>query len=532
MSRLEQFLLGLIALGGVALIGFVLYAVYMNLPQPSVATYLPADKTVMYAEINSLKFPTKMEANTDQTQITQFLGQPFGLDLTPVFKSFADDGLAYAMVKDLALGNQPLLFIKAKSRRSALNYFKTLLLPNEELVKSVDKNPIYSYAQGQPFAFRFVGGYAVIGKSPDALKLVEEEGIKFLSDDENYQKSVGNLPRRSWIFGYVDFQNLTFSDNLAVNSIIEPLKNAIRHIAFTVRQDQEGFHFNTFVNLNKDLLSLKRGESEGKFTYDLTNYLLEDGVGIYIGGANLEAEWINTLETISNLNPSYGVILEGLVRAQADAIFGGEVDLRNDLYPLFEGEYALAVGTGENGKTVSLILSTDEREFAEKKLEKMAKGFKFLAAKFAPKVSVVTLPDGTESRELVPDSGKLETTEEEVDGYTVKCTEVTGTAAGFCYTVTDEVIVITNNKDRLLKTLNLKGAKLLSQSASFRKTLANLSKVSDEVTYVNFDNLYKLAENNQYVQALQPLLSKLSAGSWVKHYFNDGVSTEGYILVK
>lgn len=532
MSGFEKFLLGLVALGGLILIVFVLYAVYLNLPTQSVASYLPADKTVMYAEMNGLTFPTKMKVSTDQTMVTQSLGQPFGLDLTSALNSFGNDCLAFAMVKDLGLGNQPLLFIRAKSKRSALNYFKSLLLPNEELVKSADKNPIYSYAQGQPFAFRFVGGYAAIGKSPDALKLVEAEGIKLLSDDENYQKSTGNLPRRSWIFGYVDFQNLNFSENLAVNSIIEPLKNAIRHIAFTVRQDQEGFHFNTFMNLNKDLLSLKRGGSEGKFTYDLTNYLLEDGVGIYIGGANLEAEWINTLETISNLNPSYGVILEGLVRAQADAVFGGEVDLRNDLYPLFQGEYALAVGTGETGKTVSLILSTDEREFAEKKLEKMAKGFKFLAAKFAPKISVVTLPDGTESRELVPDSGKLETTEEEVGGYTVKCTEVTGTSAGFCYTVTDEIIVITNNKARLLATLNLKGANLLSESASFRKTLANLSKVSDEVTYVNFDNLYKLAEGNQYVQALQPLLSKLQAGSWVKHYFTDGVSTEGYILVK
>jgi len=532
MSRLEQFLVGLVGLGGVLLVGFVLYAVYLNLPTESVATYLPADNTVMYAEINDLKLPTKMEANTDQAVLTQSLGQPFGLDLSAALKSFGNDVMAYAMVKDITLGNQPLLFIKSKSQGSALSYFKTLLLPGEELVKSAEKNPVYSYAQGQPFSFRFVGRYVVIGKNTDALMLVEEKNIKSLNDDENYQKSVGNLPRRSWILGYVNFSSLNFSQNLAVSNILEPLKNAIRHIAFTVRKDQEGFHFNTFVNLNKDLLSLKRGGSEEKFTYDLTNYLLEDGMGMYIGGANLEAEWLNTLETISNLNPAYGVILEGLVRAQADAIFGGEVDLRNDLYPLFQGEYALAVGNGENGKTISLILSTNDRAFAEKKLDKMAKGFKFLAAKFAPKVSVVTLPDGTESRELVPDSGKLETTEDTVNGFTVKCTEVSGTSAGFCYTVTDEIVVITNSKARLLATLDLKGANLLSKSASFRKTLANLSKVSDEVTYVNFDNLYKLAETNQYAQALQPLLSKLSAGSWVKHYFNDGVSTEGYILVK
>jgi hypothetical protein len=532
MSKLDQALFGLIGLGAIILVGFVLNMLYMNWPQPSVATLLPAEKTVMYTEVNSLTLPTKMEAANDQIKLTESLGQPFGVSLLPMFEVFANDGMAYAMVKGPGMKNHPLLFIEIKTKRSTLNYFKSLLLPNEELIQSQDENPIYSYAQGQPFAFRFIKKYVVIGKSPDALALLDNLNGKTLSEDSNYIKSIGNLPRRSWILGYVDFKNLDFSENVAVNSIIEPLKHAIRHIALAVRKDQEGFHFNTFLNLNKDLLSLKRGESEGKFAYQLTNYIPEENVAIYIGGANLEAEWLNTLETISNLNPAYGVILEGMVRAQANEVFGAQVDLRNDIYPLFQGEYAVALGTNELGREISLILSHEDKGFAEKKLEKMSQGFKFLAAKFAPKVTVVTLPDGTESRELVPDSGKLETSEETYEGYTVHCTEVSGTSAGFCYAVTDEIVIMTNTKDRLLKTIDLKGTTLLSESVSFRKTLANLSKVSDEVTYINLDNFYTMAASNQYVQALQPLLSKLEAGSWVKHYFTDGVSTEGYILVK
>lgn len=532
MSKLDQFLFVLMGLGAIALIIFVLSMLYMNWPQPSVATLLPAEKTVMYVEVSNLKLPTKLEAGNDQIKLAESLGQPFGVSLVPMLESFAGDGIAYAMIKGKSMKNQPLLFIKAKTKRSALRYFETLLLPNETLTKTTGENPIYSYPQGQPFAFRFSKKYVVIGQSPDGLALLDEVSAKALSEDENYSKSIGNLPRRSWILGYVDFKNLTFSENPAVNSIIEPLKHAIRHIALSVRKDQEGFHFNTFLNLNKDLLSLNRGESEGKFAYELTNYIPEENVATYIGGANLEAEWLNTLDTISNLNPAYGVILEGMVRAQANEVFGAQVDLRNDIYPLFQGEYALSVGTGETGKEISLILAHEDREFAEKKLEKLAQGFRFLAAKFAPKVVVVTLPDGTESRELVPDSGKLEETEEKVDGFTINCVEVTGTEAGFCYTATDEIIVMTNNKERLLKTIDLSGTALLSNSASFRKSIANLSKVSDEVTYINFDNFYSLAASNQYVQALQPLLSKLEAGSYVKHYFTDGVSTEGYVLVK
>lgn len=532
LSKLEQFLLALLLLGALGLIALSLNVIYLNWPQPSVAAYLPADKTVMFAEVNGFSFPAKMEATGDQSRIIQLMGQPFGLDLLAALRSFGQDSLGLAVLRDQTLGNQPVLFVRAKSQHSALSYFQTLLLPNEELVKSPDRNPIYTYAQGQTFSFRFVKRFVAIAKSPDVLKLVGDESVKSLSADDNYRKSVGNLPRRSWILGFVDFENLNFSDNPAVDNIIEPLKNALRHVAFTVRKDQEGFHFNTFLNLDKDLLSLKRGPSEGKFTYNLTNSLLDDGLGVYIGGADLQAEWLNTLETISNLNPAYGVILEGLVRAQAENVFGAEVDLRNDLYPLFAGEYALSLGNGPNGHIITLILSTDNPGFAKTKLKKLAQGFKFLAAKFAPKVAVVKLPDGTESRELVPDNAKLETTEETVGGYTIDCTVVSGTDAGFCYTVTDQNIVVTNAKDSLLKTLDPKNAPLLSQDAGFRKTLANLSKVSDEVTYVNFDNFIKFFETNPYVQALQPILSKLQAGSWVKHYFTDGMSAEGYILVK
>ncbi len=532
MSKLDQALLGMIGIGSIVLVVFVLNMVYTNWPQPSVASLLPAEKTVMYVEVNSLKLPTKLDAGDDQIKMAESLGQPFGVNLVPMLESFANDGIAYAMVKEKSLRNHPLLFIKAKTKHSALKYFESLLLPNEELTKTNGEDPIYSYPQGQPFAFRFINKYVVIGQSPDALALLDGASSKALSEDENYLKSIGNLPRRSWILGYVDFKNLTFSENVAVNSIIEPLKHAIRHVALAVRKDQEGFHFNTFLNLNKDLLSLDRGESSGKFAYELTNYIPEENVAMYIGGANLEAEWLNTLETISNLNPAYGVILEGMVRAQANEVFGSQVDLRNDIYPLFQSEYALSIGTGEKGKEISLILSHEDRVFAEKKLEKLAQGFRFLAAKFAPKVAIVTLPDGTESRELVPDTGKLESTEENIDGYTINCMEVTGTEAGFCYAATDEIIIMTNSKDRLLKTIDLSDTTLLSNSASFRKSIANLSKVSDEVTYMNFDNFYTLTASNQYIQAFQPLLSKLEAGSWVKHYFTDGVSTEGYVLVK
>jgi hypothetical protein len=534
MSALDQFVLALAAGAALIILYFAGTLVLQNLPQDPVARYLPAEETLVYLEVNDLKFPGVLQTKTAETQsmLAETVGQTFGVDLKDILTSWGHDHLAYALLKDAEGRNHPLLLIEAKSKRSALNYFKSLLLPNEELLETNAPKTIYTYAQGQSFSFTFVDKYAAIAPDEKALQLLTKDREMDLLDDETYRKTINNLPRNKWLLAYLNLRKLSFGENVAVNNIVEPLKHAVHHLAIAVRKDQEGFHFNTFLNLNKNLLSLDRGGSKTKFAYELTNYIVDDDVALYIGGANLEAEWQNTLETISNMNPAYGIILEGIIRAQANDIFGGQVDLRNDLYPLFAGEYALAIGKGKLGKNISLILAHEDRSFAEKKLEKLSGGFKFLAAKFAPKIKEVELPDGTISRELVPDNNKVEESEEKVGGYDVYCTEVTGTAAGFCYTVTNEIIIMTNSKETILKTIKLDENQPLSENASFRKALSNLSKINDEVTYISFESFTEIFAANQYVQALTPLLSGLDSASWVKHYFTDGVSTEGYILVK
>jgi len=533
MSILDRFILVLTIIGALIILILLGNVVYSNLPQDPIAYHLPAEETLMYIEVNNLRFPSKLQSKTakDQSKLTESLGQAFGIDLIPILTSWGKDHLAYALLNDDSNTNHSILFIQTKTKRGALKYFEKLLLPNEKFLKSTDENPIYSYPQGQSFSFTFIDKYVVFAKNNKALELIKNKNKAYLQNDIDYQKSINNLPRNKWILGYINFKKLNFGKNIAINNIVEPLKHAIHHIAFTVRKDQEGFHFNTFLNLDKNLLSLDKNENKTKFAYELTNYILEDNLALYIGGANLEAEWQNTLETISNLNPAYGIILEGIVRAQANNIFGGQIDLRNDIYPLFAGEYALSIGKDELGKSISLILAHNDKEFAETKLKKLSVGFKFLAAKFAPQIKVVQLPDGTESRELVPDNSKVVISEEKYNGYNIYCTEVAETIAGFCYTVTDEIIIITNSKSTLINTIDL-DKKTLSSSTSFRKTLGNLSKISDEITYLNFDNFIELQENNKYIQTILPLISKLDSASWVKHYFTDGVSTEGYILVK
>ena len=537
----DRVLLVILAIGIFLLIIFIFYVVVFSYSQKTIANFLPAEQTVAYLEFEDFSFQPKLQDDIvfNKEQFQQTLKSAFNIKEEADITSWARDRFGIALIKSDNSENTPVLFVQTGNRHKALNFFKELTLPDEELEKSDNSNSaIYSYSQGQSFNFTFIGPYVLIAKTPKPLETIQQiylDNSAVLKSQTDYQKSFGNLPRQSWIRGYIDFQSL-HTDNIAINNIIEPLKHVINHFALTIRKNPNGFHFNVFANLNKDLLSLN--EDYGKktrFAYKLTDYISSKDLALYIGGADLSQEWQNTLLTISNLNPAYGIILESIIRAQVTNVFGNEVSLRNDFYPLFEGEYALAISVKEDSLLdVSLILSSTDQDFAEVKLSKMMKGFKYLAAKFAPKLHTVTLPDGTISRELIADTSRTEETAEIYEGYDVHCIDVTNSSSGFCYTVTDELIIMTNNRSTAINTIDLTLSPefTLSQHQPFRQTVSNLSRVSDEMTFIDIQKALPLASNHPYELLIKQFLEKLDAVSWVKHYFDDGVSTEGYLLIK
>ena len=541
LTKQDRIFLGIGAGIMMAIILFTAYLIWFIWSQKSIAGFLPAEKTVTYVEIKEMSLPVKLKTGSllDEENTKATLKNIFDFNYNDDIRSWADGRWAVALVQNDKEESIPVLAIQTYSKRNAMKFFQSLLLSDEVLLKEgKSKSTIYSYEKGQAFHFTFAGAYTFISKDIEKLKEIQEvraKKITPLTEDINYQTSFNNLPRQDWMRGYANFSLVNLGEEITIRNITEPLKTIINNFAFSVKKNPNGFHFNTFVNLNKDVLVNKKGFSDNThFAYKLTDLISSKGIVSYIGGANLSKEWENTLETIANLNPAYGVILEGVLRAQINKVFGEKVDLRNDLYPLLEGEYALAIGTEEGETVLSLLLSHNDRDFTEKKMEKMMDGFRVLAAAFAPKLQIVMLPDGTESHELVADNTQMKEVSEEYEGYDVHCLEVKKTGAGFCYTVTEDLLAVTNSHEKIIETIDmtLSPEFTLSQYQPFRQTISNMSKVSDEITFIDMQHLIPIIENKTYGALLTPYLKNFSAASWVKHYFDDGVSSEGYLLIK
>jgi hypothetical protein len=541
-SILDKILIVLMGGGLLLLVGLFASMAWFMFSNRSVTYLLPAEKTIAVFELEDLSLPPRLKQETvlDLLGLSAMAKATFGLDASTLQSKLSDGRLGLALIDDGTPQNKPLLFMHVVQRGNALKYLESLALPDETLTLSGDKkNLIYSYPKGQAFVFGFVGPYLFVAKDAETIKMiqdVEQQKLPSLEADATVQKSLSNLPKKTWARGYLNLQALSFGADSRLGQTVTPLATLLDHLTFTVRKEHNGFHFNTLLSMAPDALALKKGAvAKNRFTYGLADTIGSKALAGYIGGSDLSAEWQNTLESLSQLNPTYGIILEGILRAQANKIFGEDVSLSDDLYPLFEGEYALAFENLEKGQLgVKLMLKHSDRAFADIKLKKLQAGFRLLAAQFSPRVKSVTLPDGTISKEMVADATRLKETSETYQDADIQCLEIADSPMGFCTALTDDLILLGNNLASIKETIDLTITPkfALSQSQSFRQSLSNLSAVSDEISYFDLGNVMPLLKAWPTAAVASNLLDPFTALTWVKHTFTDGVATEGYLLLK
>lgn len=546
---MDKLLFAILGIGFLLMVAFFAYLIWFTLSNRSVTLFLPAEKTVAYFEAEDLNLPPKLSQDTlfDLLGASALLDKSFGLNPDDIQDIMTQGRFGFALIKSDTKQNKLTLFFRARNKNTALAYFKGLGLTDEALTVSGEgRDLIYSYPQSRHFSFSFIGPYLFLAQDANNLKLIQsvrDNPSSNLNNDSDYLKSLSNLPRQTWGRGYLNIKSLDFGSNASLNQLAAPFQQLLNHLALTIRKQPNGFHFNSLVSIDPSLLSLKKGfTDETRFAYSLADYIGSKRTAFYVGGANLSDEWENTLDSISHLNPAYGIILEGLLRAQLSKLFGETVSLRNDIYPLFNGEYAFVLEEAlpnEDIETVSpygfkLILKHNNVNLAKAKLAKLLEGFSSLAAQYAPKIKSFELPDGTESSELVADPSRLKLTNETYEDYEIHCTDVEGTPYGFCYTINDQMLILSNHPDSIKESvdLSLSPKFVLSQSQPFRQSLSDLSAISDEISYVSLDNANRLFETSPVGPFLSNALSPFSAVTWIKHYFNDGMATEGFLLLK
>lgn len=556
-QKMKGGLLMLIGFATLIFVGFFLFGKFFR-PQ-ELAELLPAQRAVAVLELN-------IDGNSGQVKQFQELlknypvYQPGGIisllnivlpvnyqnELEPWLGRQV--GLAIITSTDPSSGAfYPLLFIEQKDHEKALKFFQDRGLASigEELAHT-DYNgyPIYEFTVSQRMSFTFMGSYLVVAESPEILTGMIDDFVQLprLSDDEVYRKVANNVPQGGLMFGYVNYRKLYDTleeDDLFITKkgqdllALRPYLNIFRAEGFSVFAEKDRFVAQSYTNIDNEALN---GESYVTFTEPYQGKLLElvDADPIFLaGGHNLTNELRRVEEIFKSGTKTPALVFEGFVESQKKRYLGEKIGLKEDIYPLFTGEYLLTVENSLEKPRVSLLLQLKNGENDMKRFDRIMSEFIEVSGVFSPEVHEVELPDGTIGEEIVASQEKIERGNSSYNGHSITTLKLGDTGIAINYVAIDDLVLMSSDEAtlrRMIDRTSQENPDGLTGTPYYERNMRTILRTADEVINVKIGAVTEalgLTEDSM----LAPYLLPLKNLTLTKNFFEDGISTTYFIEV-
>ncbi len=355
---------------------FVFFIYVRSQKLPDLAAILPAEDTFAFAVFSIEDYLASADKLPEESPFAASKLQiPFEyyLGSSPEKLDFIDDKIGIAFVSE-----EPVIFFKIKSKKKALKYLKTLLIPDEELT---EENDIYSYPLSHPFSFTFAGNLLAFSTKSEILLEILSDKQKII-DTENYQNLRSRLQYFSSGFFYSNLPKtrLYIAQAFAKIGINEPgfmesLFQIFSSFGGTITMSDSGWNMETFTAVDKS-----RIENEAFFRYD-TKYeqkflaYLPENFLFEWGGHNVKAQVFRMIDLLNTLHSSAALIFESSIKATALQYLGKGIDLEKEIYPILDGEYLFAMSP-DSGVLI-LELNTEEQEEVFKLRDLFARTYQY-----------------------------------------------------------------------------------------------------------------------------------------------------------
>ncbi|MBU1446103.1 DUF3352 domain-containing protein [Patescibacteria group bacterium] len=551
--------LSLAAIGLFLLMFAAFYAIARIFSSPSLANFLPENTTVAVVQINinpgneqvkhffesldgyavydpdAFTFVFDEFFNTEfDTEVQPWIGRQIGIAL---LEQGNTDGLV-----------DNVFFIEVKNEDEALKFMESRGLQSEEdyiLSDDYAGNPIYRYALSHSFKFTFVAGNMVIAENDIALKsVIDAAGSRSgrLIDSVLYQKVAHNLPMNSIVFAYSDFvkantvlkSNGTFMSEKGRELLaFQPFLKLYKAFGVVGVMENQNLTIQTFMALDEEYLA---GHDfinfDTKFRANLLELMQKD-VLFYAGGIDLKKQLQRYSDFFSSGGEVSYLVFEGMLRAQKSKYFGDTITLEDDIYPLLQGEYAVAVTGTPDDQAFTIMLEMLDPMRDRDSIETIADSFIQTGSVLAPQVFEVELEDGTVVSEIRTVPEEIVRSTEDYHGYEINILASSGNGIfSVYYIVLDNVFVLSTEKSHLEKSIDLfvTPGESMKESDLFLEIISPVIRTSDEVMFADISYLLDNfggslpAETLLYLEPFKHFASG-------KNYFKDGISATNYIKI-
>lgn len=530
-------------------IGFLLFQkAYRAMP---IAKILPADSTVFLAEVNT---------NFDHNQVAKtfnLLAKYPEYSKESVLKKI-EDTYKVSYEKDLKpwLGRQAgLALVSPKDQKSEVNSFYFAETLNEELTNSFLQNTLQAKEKerfeghqiytlpNETFA-TFIEDYLVFTPSEKGLKdllaFKDSYGRKKLYSSSKYRRIDDNLSFHKAGFVYVDFDQMSSSvfqyfqilseRGLSMESLA-PFIKMFEAEGFALVAMEKHFAVESFLTLDTD----KAKDSEylsfsDKYSASLSQ-LVSENILAFWGGQNLEHQLKRFVEVMAGGNQATVQGFELILQNYTERYLGKGLNLKDDILPLFQREFAIALEQDGKKNIYKLLIELEDVGKDALKIHEIADNFAMVGAFFKPKVVEHTLPDGTVGREIIAVPEAITKEETKYGKTTIYALNMGQREWGIYYAIVNNIGVISTRIEGVKNTIDIAEGKKknLSQSPIFTEDIVPILSTSDEVSYFNIEKLLPIFFQDKETPKFLNTIKSLSSG---KNYFNDGITSINYLQIK
>lgn len=514
-------------------------------PTP-IAKYLPADKTVMVLELNT---------NTQHNQFIKTFGllknypeYSFDSLVKNLEKTYSFDyqkqikpwigrqaGMAYLLPQKDSLDVNKIYFAEILSLKNLE------ILLSETSKKNYQNRPIYKFKNAGYIST--IDDYIFYSDKEETIKQVldsQNGDIEKLYNADEYRRIDDNLPMIRMGFLYLTLDKLNdgffketpfLSEKGFSLSAVYPFLKLFKAEGFVLVALDQNFAIESFLTLNtKKVEGGNYITFKQKYNAGLTDYISENTLAFW-GGQNLEYQTKRIEEIFSGGDKGMMAIFDDLLQNYAQRYLGENVNLKEDILPLFNKEFALTIEQIGGENVYKLLVELENPRADNLKIQELVNNFAKMGGFIKPKIVEHKLPDGTVTREIVVDTAEIENNEEIYKNITIYGFKMGEKNWGIYFTFANNIAAISNSIDGVKNVIDLitGDSKNLRSTELYSLNIKPVLRNCDEIAYFNFEKLLPvLFETKVILEYLKPIES-LSSG---KNYFNDGVKTINYLHIK
>lgn len=514
----------------------------------SISKLLPAKTTILSVELNidldhlqnikGLKLLQKNPLYSKETLI-KFIESKLAIDFDSKVSPWIGRKAGYAIIEGDNATPIALYFLETQSIQKTLDSFpnkkQESLFLDHTIYEITDENlplSILGYDTfDYPKFFTFQDDYLVASPLKEGIEkliLTEKNNEEILYFSPEFRRIDNNLPLQRLAFAYANFDlinknhlpdfNKYTNTGLTLNALTSYL-NLFKSEGIVLVAKEENFAIQSFINTKSsgsgEIINLPK-----KYKGELLNFIPENIDGLW-ASEDLESR-LETITTTLGEDQSSDIklrILHSSINEISRKYFGGKVDFKTDIIPLFNKEFAIFINTFEEKQNVNLLIQVDDTQ--KQKIE-------FIISEMAKTMSAYDsqrikyeLPDGTFSYELVAIPGDINSQTSEFEDITITTYNLEEKDFEISYAFIDNLAIISTSKDGLSQAINTikSKSKNFAKSQTYNQMIDPIIMSSDELLYINLSTVFK---------EFNLPFKNFSSG---KNYFNDGIVTINFLNI-